>query len=146
MDRDAPHLAANPLRLALVSGGLYSSASDLGRFCRMVLDRGEVDQRVVIKEPTWRMYTSRAFEDQTYGFGWHVRRNAERSTQRLSHTGALSAYRSLMLIDVESAAFVVAVWTLANAGGDGDEVGLSQELKETWLEIVNLQIDGDGNF
>ena len=33
-----------------------------------------------------------------------------------------------------------------NAGGDGDEVGLSQELKETWLEIVNLQIDGDGTL
>ena len=141
MDRGAPHLAASPLRLALVSGGLYSSAGDLGRFCQMVLDRGEVNQRVVLKEPTWRMFTSRAFEDQTYGFGWHVRRNPERMTQRLSHSGALSAYRSLMLIDMESAAFVVAVWTLANAEGDGEEAGISQELKETWLEIMNPHTD-----
>jgi CubicO group peptidase (beta-lactamase class C family) len=141
MDRNAPHLAAKPLRLALVSGGLYSSAGDLGRFCQMVLDRGEVDQRVVLMEPTWRMYTDRAFKDQTYGFGWHVKRNGERETRRLSHTGALSAYRSLMMIDVEAGAFVVALWTLAETGGDGEEVGVSQELKETWLEIMEHHTD-----
>ncbi len=141
MDWNAPHLAAKPLRLALVSGGLYSSAGDLGRFCQMVLDRGEVDQRIVLMEPTWRMYTDRAFKDQTYGFGWHVKRNGERVTRRLSHTGALSAYRSLMMIDVEAGAFVVALWTLAATGGDGEEVGVSQELRETWLEIMDHHTD-----
>jgi len=141
VDGGAPHVAANPLRLALVSGGLYSNAGDLARFCQMILDRGAVNQRVVLEESTWRRLVSRSFEDQSYGFGWHVRRDAERMTHRLSHTGALSSYRGLMLIDLESAAFVVAVWTLANAGGDGEEAGLSQELKETWLEIMNLPLN-----
>jgi len=79
----------------------------------MVLGRGEVNQRVVLEEPTWRMYVSRSFEEQPYGFGWDVKRNEERMTQLLSHAGALSSYGSLMLIDLESAAFMAAVWTLA---------------------------------
>jgi hypothetical protein len=46
-----------------------------------------------------------------------------------------------MLIDMESAAFVVALWTLPTSEGDGEEAGLSQELEETWLAIMNPQTD-----
>jgi CubicO group peptidase (beta-lactamase class C family) len=134
MDGGAPHLAARPLRLAMVSGGLYATARDLDRFCRMVLDGGRVGDRVLLSEQAWKRYTSRAFEDQAYGLGWHVRRNSNRVTRNLSHTGALSAYRSLILIDLESEASVVALWTLAEAGTSEEDDGLAQELKRTWLE------------
>ena len=136
-DDGAPHIAAHPLRLAFVSGGLYANAGDLERFCRMVLNQGRSDGRAVLSPATWSRFTARAFEDQAYGFGWHIRRNSSGATRQLSHTGVLSSYRSLMLIDFEAEASMVALWTLSEDDADEDEAGLAQELRETWLEIMD---------
>ena len=42
-----------------------------------------------------------------------------------------------MLIDLESAAFMAAVWTLAGAGEEDDDIQLAEELQTTWLPGVS---------
>ena len=62
-------------RYPMPAGGLFSTAEDLGRFCRMILDGGNLDGRRYVSEAAIRqMGTNQtAPEDQGgYGLGWSV--------------------------------------------------------------------------
>jgi CubicO group peptidase (beta-lactamase class C family) len=60
-------------RFPMPAGGLFSTAQDVGRFCRMILAGGELDGKRYLSEAALRQMTTRqtpaAIKD-SYGFGW----------------------------------------------------------------------------
>src|SRR5437773_4898165 len=53
--------------------GLFSTADDLARFCRMLLAGGALDGRCYLKVPTERdMFTPEAIGETTRGLGWDM--------------------------------------------------------------------------
>lgn len=52
--------------------GLFSSAPDLARFARMMLNRGQLDGNVIISENTFRLFTHRVamVKDSSRCLGW----------------------------------------------------------------------------
>jgi CubicO group peptidase (beta-lactamase class C family) len=60
-------------RFPMPAGGLFSTAQDVSRFCRMILAGGELDGKRYLSETALRQMTTRqtpaAIKD-SYGFGW----------------------------------------------------------------------------
>jgi len=65
---------ADPHRVPLANGGLYSTASDYARFCRMLLNDGSLDGHVYLKPDTVKLMSSILSGDVETGFtpgnGW----------------------------------------------------------------------------
>jgi CubicO group peptidase (beta-lactamase class C family) len=60
-------------RWAMPAGGLFSTAADLARFCRMILNGGQLDGRRYLSEAAVKLMTSKqtpAALPQEYGLGW----------------------------------------------------------------------------
>jgi CubicO group peptidase (beta-lactamase class C family) len=93
------------------AGGYFSTASDIGRFCRMILRGGELDGKRYLSEDAVRRMTSSQTGDlpQKYGFGWSA------GDGTCGHGGA---YSTNMLIDVRRG--LVFVFMVQHAGFPGD--------------------------
>ncbi|HEY8965077.1 MAG TPA: serine hydrolase domain-containing protein [Candidatus Methylacidiphilales bacterium] len=64
-----------PGRYPFPGGGLFSTADDLGRFGRMILNRGELDGRRYLSEAAIATMTSRQTAPSlstSYGLGWSI--------------------------------------------------------------------------
>ncbi len=62
-------------RFAVPGGGLFSTAADCAKFCRMILGGGTLDGRRYLSETAVREMTRRqtpAAVAESYGFGWQV--------------------------------------------------------------------------
>ena len=60
-------------RQPMPAGGLFSTASDIGRFCQMILNGGELDGKRYLSEAAVKQMTSRQTPSglkESYGFGW----------------------------------------------------------------------------
>jgi len=88
-------LGKNPTsrdRFPAANGGLFSTASDYAKFCRMILNRGELDGRRYLKaESVAKMTTVQTDELKTgftegngWGLGWCVVRKPQGPTEVLS--------------------------------------------------------------
>ena len=79
-------------RRPVPAGGLFSTAADISRFCRMVLRGGELDGRRYLSEAAVLEMSRRhtAPNEDGYGLGWKV------GEDRLGHDGA---YATDMNID-----------------------------------------------
>ena len=95
--------------------GLFSTGPDLSRFCRMLLNRGLLDERRVLSERTVELMTVPYFSDDTRilrGLGWDISspfsspRGAGFSEVSFGHTGYSG---SSLWIDPESGLYVVLV-------------------------------------
>jgi CubicO group peptidase (beta-lactamase class C family) len=79
-------------RYPMPGGGLFATADDVGRFCRMVLNGGTLDGKRVLSESAVKEMTTKqtgeALKDN-YGLGWGT-------GARVSHGGA---YATNMMID-----------------------------------------------
>lgn len=78
---------SDPRRQAVPGGGLFSTASDVARFCRMMLNRGELDGRRYLSENAIAEMTRKQTGDaveKNYGLGW------ETAADSFSHGGACS--------------------------------------------------------
>jgi CubicO group peptidase (beta-lactamase class C family) len=102
-------------RQPMPGGGLFSTAADVGRFCRMVLNGGALDGKrylseAAVKEMTTKQ-TGEAVKDQ-YGLGWFTGGGG------MGHGGA---YSTNMTIDPKSG--IVMVYMVQHAGfpKDGDK-------------------------
>ena len=97
------------------AGGLFSTAADMGRFCQMILNNGQLDghrylSENAVKEMATRQ-TSQGIKD-SYGLGWAV------GEGWLGHGGALATN---MTVDYKRG--IATVWLVQHAGFplDGDK-------------------------
>ena len=90
------------------SGGLYSTARDMAKFCQMILNQGALDGRRYVSAERVRQMTSRqtaADISESYGFGWTTREGL------VSHNGA---WKTNMTITPSAA--LITILLVQNAG------------------------------
>ena len=102
----------DPTRHPMPAGGLFSTAADVAKFCRMVLNGGTLDGKRYLSEESIREMT----RNQTgpadkggYGLGWAV--NGEEA----GHGGALATNMS-----IDRKRGLILVWMVQHAGYPGD--------------------------
>jgi CubicO group peptidase (beta-lactamase class C family) len=106
------------------AGGLFSTASDVGRFCRMVLNDGTLDGKRYLSEKAVKEMTSKQTGDElkdNYGLGWSA-------GGRPGHGGA---YSTNMAIDPKTG--IVMVYMVQHAGfpkDGGKALGEFQKVAE----------------
>ncbi|AHC27792.1 MULTISPECIES: serine hydrolase domain-containing protein [Mycobacteriaceae] len=131
---DRPWVPGDPLipapwmEVAGADGNLACTASDLGRFARMLLGRGVLDGTRVLYESTFEAMVSALAptgedvldlpglapgQSSRYGLGINVER-ADNSTL-LTHGGGMVGYASFLLVDLDGG---TAVCVVTNANGD----------------------------
>jgi CubicO group peptidase (beta-lactamase class C family) len=99
-------------REPMPAGGLFSTASDVARFCRMILNGGVLDGKRYLSEAAVKQMTSRQTPDAlttSYGYGWSVGKG------EYGHGGA---YSTNMTIDTQHR--LVFIWMVQHAGFPGD--------------------------
>jgi CubicO group peptidase (beta-lactamase class C family) len=104
-------------RQPMPAGGLFSTASDIGRFCQMILSGGELKaKRYLSKDAFAQMTTKQTGEAVTvnYGLGWQT-------GATVGHGGA---FATNMTIDLKHE--LITVWMVQHAGFP-DNGGKSQE-------------------
>ncbi len=81
-----PNLSDRARRYEVPAGGLFSTASDVALFCRMILNGGELQGRRYVSENAIRQMSTRQTEPamESYGLGWGV------GEGRFGHGGAYS--------------------------------------------------------
>ncbi|HIK96290.1 MAG TPA: class A beta-lactamase-related serine hydrolase, partial [Planctomycetes bacterium] len=117
-----PHLTEPQLRLPLIGGSLYSTATDTARFAVAAATQGRLGAVQIMKPNTWQVWTSRPYSDGRYGFGWGLSvRNGK--TVQVSHTGALAASRSSLIVNLENGTYGVVHYTvvMGRPGGKSAE-------------------------
>ncbi|MCB1209290.1 MAG: beta-lactamase family protein [Verrucomicrobiales bacterium] len=97
----------DPARQPMPAGGLFSTATDIARFCQMILNGGTMDGRRYITEKSIREMTRRQTAEglASYGLGWAV------SPSGFGHGGA---YSTDMFID--PSAGLITIFMVQNAG------------------------------
>lgn len=88
-------------RFPMPAGGLFSTAADLAKFCRMILNGGELDGKRYISAQSLRLMTSvqnGGLGGTDYGFGWAVSRDG------YGHGGA---YKNAINIDPDTGRILV---------------------------------------
>ena len=102
----------NRARQPMPAGGLFSTAQDVARFCRMISNGGELDGKRYLSQAAIRQMTSKqtgeAVKDR-YGFGWGI------GDENFGHGGA---YATNMEIDTQRG--LVMVWMVQQAGFPGN--------------------------
>jgi CubicO group peptidase (beta-lactamase class C family) len=118
-------------RRAYPAGGLFSTAADVGVFCRMILNGGTLDGERYVSEAAVRQMTSTQTGDllnkgkgeNGYGLGWSTsRKSSGESGPVIPGTcGHGGAYATNMSIDPERQ--LVTVYMVQHAGFPGNEGG-----------------------
>ncbi|NDC64068.1 MAG: class A beta-lactamase-related serine hydrolase [Planctomycetia bacterium] len=99
-------------RFAMPSGGLFSSARDTARFCRMMLRDGELDGRRIISAASVREMTRRQTPEtvkEAYGLGFAL------GPDWFGHGGA-----NATLMEIRPADGLVLVWLVQHGGHPGE--------------------------
>jgi CubicO group peptidase (beta-lactamase class C family) len=102
-------------RFACPGGGLFSTASDCGVFCQMMLNGGVHKGKRILSEAAVKEMTSRQTGKdlkQSYGLGWSVDGNS------FGHGGA---YSTNMNVDTKRG--LVTVWMVQHASAPGNSHG-----------------------
>jgi len=99
-------------REPMPAGGLFSTASDVARYCQMILNGGTLNGKRYLSEAAVKQMTSRqtpAALTTSYGFGWTV------GAGEFGHGGA---YATNMTIDTQHG--LIFIWMVQHAGFPGD--------------------------
>jgi CubicO group peptidase (beta-lactamase class C family) len=115
------------------AGGLFSTAGDVGTFCRMILAGGQFEGKRYVSEASVRQMTSTQTGDLVnkgkgengYGFGWQTEHKLpkEGDTVRIGSFGHGGAYSTNMSIDLDhQLVFVYMVQHAKYAGKDGGKI------------------------
>lgn len=102
-------------RYPMPAGGLFSTAQDLARFCRMLLNGGELDGKRYLSEAAIKTMTGKQTGDavpEGYGFGWSTGGGV------FGHGGA---YATNMSIDTNSGLIFIYMVQAAGFPGNGDQ-------------------------
>jgi CubicO group peptidase (beta-lactamase class C family) len=112
---------------AMPAGGYFSTAHDLGRFCRMLLRGGELDGKRYLSENALRAMSSpqigkvKLSPQESYGVGWSVKLTDEEgpSPGSFGHRGAC---RTAMWIDPKNGVAMVILVERADMPGGQQKV------------------------
>jgi CubicO group peptidase (beta-lactamase class C family) len=99
-------------RFPMPAGGLFSTAADVGKFCRMVLNGGVLGGKRVLSEAAVKEMTTRqtpANLKESYGLGWMVGGGG------YGHGGAFATH-----MWVDPGRGLVTIWLVQHAGFPGD--------------------------
>ncbi len=123
-----------PKRHPYPAGGLFSTASDVGTFCRMILNGGELDGKRYLSQSAVRAMTSTQTGDLLnqgkgeggYGLGWSTSKKSRGDDGPVipGNCGHGGAYSTNMSIDPERG--LVTVWMVQHAGFPRNEGGKVQ--------------------
>jgi CubicO group peptidase (beta-lactamase class C family) len=120
-------------RQPMPAGGLFSTAGDLARFCRMIQHGGEIDGKRYLSESAVQEMTSRqtppAFKE-SYGLGWSTAGGG------YGHGGA---YATNMTIDPKSG--LVLVFMVQHAGFPGNGKQCQAEFKKAAVRAFGRPSD-----
>jgi len=114
-------------RQPMPAGGLFSTAADVARFCRMILNGGELDGRRYLSENAVRQMTSKQTPDALkdgYGLGWSTGGGV------FGHGGALSTNMS-----IDPKRGLITIWLVQHAGFPGD----GSKSQGAWKQAVDQQ-------
>lgn len=105
----------NPTRQPMPAGGLFSTAADVVRFCRMILNAGTLDGNRYLSETAVKQMTTRQTGEgipESYGLGWAT------GDGSYGHGGAMSTN---MAIDARRG--LITIWMVQHNGfpKDGDQ-------------------------
>ena len=95
-------------RYPMPAGGLFSTATDIGRFCQMMLNGGTLNGKKIVSEDAVKQLTSKQTGDlvkDNYGLGWSA-------GSTFGHGGA---HATNMSVDTKRG--LVFVWMVQAAGG-----------------------------
>jgi CubicO group peptidase (beta-lactamase class C family) len=130
-------------RLGGVAGhaGLFASAGDLARYCRMLLNAGELDGVRVLKSETVAAMTAHhRFDGQarTYGFDADTGYSSARgdrfdSTQTFGHTGFTGP---MLWIDPVNKVFVIFLCSRLHPDGKGSVLALRRKVATAAAEAM----------
>jgi CubicO group peptidase (beta-lactamase class C family) len=99
-------------RFPMPAGGLFSTAEDTAKFCRMMLNHGELDGRRYVSESAYKELTKRQTPEsvkESYGLGFTV------GTGSFGHGGA---YATNMEIYPDKG--IALIWMVQHAGFPGE--------------------------
>jgi len=99
-------------REPMPAGGLFSTASDVARFCQMILNGGTLDGRRYLSEAAVKQMTSKQTPSgvkEKYGFGWST------GDGEFGHGGA---YATNMTVDKQHG--LIFIWMVQHASLPGD--------------------------
>ncbi|HEY1067195.1 MAG TPA: serine hydrolase domain-containing protein [Pirellulales bacterium] len=121
----------DPRRFAFPGGGLFSTAEDLSKFCRMILNGGVHEGKRLLSEQAVREMTSTQTGDllnegkseSGYGLGWqtHKKSSGESGPAVAGKCGHGGAYSTNMTIDPEHG--LVLIYLVQHAGYANDDGG-----------------------
>ncbi len=108
------------------AGGLFSTATDVSLFCRMILNGGTYQGKRYLSPAAVQQMTSTQTDHANYGFGWSTTRKAhgEPEAANLSPCGHGGAYSTNMWIDPQHQ--LVTVFMVQHAGYPGKDGGKIQ--------------------
>ena len=110
-------------RYPMPAGGLFSSATDIAKFYRMILNEGELDGHRYLSKEAVKTMTSRQTTKGDYGLGFSVQ------SGKVGHAGA---YSSNSYIDTKSG--LILIWLVQHANFPGDGGACQEIFQRTALE------------
>jgi CubicO group peptidase (beta-lactamase class C family) len=105
------------------AGGLFSTAEDVARFCRMILNGGVMDGKRYISTQSLHLMTSEqngGMGGASYGFGWSI------SKSGYEHGGA---FNNVMEIDPVKGRILIFMVQQDGAWGHADGENMKQTLE-----------------
>ncbi len=113
-------------RQPMPAGGLFSTAGDLGHFCRMILNGGVHDGRRYLSESAITEMTSRQTGDsikENYGLGWSTSAKGRKGADSIipGPCGHGGAYATNMWIDPQRQLITIFMVQYAGPGGEIDK-------------------------
>jgi CubicO group peptidase (beta-lactamase class C family) len=117
----------DPRRQPMPAGGLFSTAADVGNFCRMMLAGGELEGKRIVSEKAVKEMTTKQTGDlpRSYGLGWGT---GAKPGDPYGHGGA---YNTQMR--VEPGKGLVLVLLVHHANFPGKEGG---KIRDTFLKAA----------
>jgi D-alanyl-D-alanine carboxypeptidase len=122
------------------AGSVSSTATDMGKYLAMLINRGKTERGAIVNEDTFKLFATPAIkapfwgEDASYGYGLWVS-EVERRTL-LRHTGGMVAFSSAMQVDVTSG---LGVFASVNANLAGYRPNVVAKYA---LDLLRATIDG----
>jgi CubicO group peptidase (beta-lactamase class C family) len=120
-------------RFPMPAGGLFSTAVDVARFCRMFLNDGTVDGKQILSPQAVKLATTNELNPKvkgSYGFGWSTSTNGN-----YNHGGAYATY-----MGVEPSRGLVMVLLIQQGGPWGTADG--KNIRHTFIAAAEAMAGG----